>query len=190
MLPDKSVLLEQIQTVIEKKSCKKGNAYDDNIASGDYTKLTAELSDKKNLLYTQNFESIKNLEQRIKSLEDQNDRLLYFIHFLYENFPDLVRNILPPANSEIKEVEAKVIPMKSQETVKNCDPYLTRREVEILQLLVKGLCAKEIASTLFICETTVITHKKNLKEKFAAKNTVELISKALTILFKSNIPAL
>jgi DNA-binding CsgD family transcriptional regulator len=57
-------------------------------------------------------------------------------------------------------------------------PSLTRREIEVLQLLVKGLCAKEIASSLFISESTVITHKKNLKKKFDARNSVELISKA------------
>jgi DNA-binding NarL/FixJ family response regulator len=62
--------------------------------------------------------------------------------------------------------------------IKREDPCPTRREKDVLELLVKGLCAKEIANKLFISESTVITHKKNLKEKFNAKNTVELISKA------------
>ena len=63
--------------------------------------------------------------------------------------------------------------------VSNCKPSLTKREVDVFNLLSKGLCAKEIAKILFISETTVITHKKNLKEKFKAKNTVELISNVL-----------
>ncbi len=59
----------------------------------------------------------------------------------------------------------------------DCSPLPTRREKEVLILLTQGYCAKEIAKRLFISETTVITHKRNLKEKFKAKNTVELISK-------------
>ena len=53
--------------------------------------------------------------------------------------------------------------------------------MDVFILLEKGYCAKEIAKSLFISETTVITHKKNLKEKFQAKNTVELISKILAV---------
>jgi len=126
-------------------------------------------------------------------LEDQNDQLLFFIHFLYKNFPDLVKNILPKngtayepgLNGHGKKLDAIVIPESSKEP----QPGLTKREIEILNLLIKGLCAKEIATELFISETTVITHKKNLKEKFSAKNTVELVSKAINnLLGRNRIP--
>ncbi|MBC7947032.1 MAG: helix-turn-helix transcriptional regulator [Chitinophagaceae bacterium] len=190
MPPDKSVLLEQIQTAIRNQSRESGSVHNCNSTAHDFIKITAELTNKKDLAHTQSLESIRKLEERIKSLEDQNDHLLYFIHFLYENFPNLVRNTTPHPHSHIEKTDIEVlgIPVKAKSTERNGDPYLTRREVEILQLLVKGLCAKEIASTLFICETTVITHKKNLKEKFNAKNTAELISKAFSLLFKSSIP--
>lgn len=180
MLPDKSVLLEQIHTAIQKKSCKGTNGNGEQLATGDYNynKITTELSNKSNLSYIKNQESIRILEQRIEALEDQNDHLLYFIHFLYENFPELVRNILPLDTLETNKLGEKEQPLKGMENKKNDHPNLTRREEEVLQLMVKGLCAKEIAQTLFISETTVITHKKNLKEKFHARNSVELISKA------------
>ena len=178
MLQDKSVLLEQIQTAIKNKSCEKRNAYISTSSSQEYYKITAELDDERNLSFTRNLEFIKNLEQRIKLLEDQNDHLLYFVHFLFENFPDLVRNVFPPRIVTLMGRNESPEAISGQTDA----PHLTRREEEILHLLEKGLCAKEIASFLFICETTVITHKKNLKKKFNARNTVELISKASTIL--------
>ncbi len=55
---------------------------------------------------------------------------------------------------------------------------VSKREKEILQLLADGYSAKEIASMLFISATTVITHRKNLIEKFNVRNTAELIKKA------------
>lgn len=156
MIPDKSVLLEQINTVIR-------NSYKDSPDLPDFS-LSSTFSTSKFSNDHRNRESFIKLEQRIEALEDQNNCLLYFIHFLYENFPDLVKNISP--------AEKKVLPEK-----KARQPMLTKREIEVLDLLVKGMCAKEIADNLFISETTVVTHKKNLKRKYNVKNTVELISK-------------
>ena len=114
----------------------------------------------------------EKMEQRIQALEKQNDQLLYFVNFLAENLPDLVMNIL---NGEWPDKEA---PERPQPVKYDAIPSPTRRELDVLELLEKGFCAKEIANKLFISETTVVTHKKNLKEKFNARNTVELISKA------------
>jgi len=44
-------------------------------------------------------------------------------------------------------------------------PELSAREVEVLQLMVRGLINKEIAESLNISLTTVITHRKNIQEK-------------------------
>ena len=165
MIPDKSVLLEQINTVI-RNSYKDSPDLPDFSLPGNFntSKFSAELNSLRVSFHDQKHkESFIKLEQRIEALEDQNNCLLYFIHFLYENFPDLVRNISPAE---------KVLPEK-----KSHQPVLTKREMEVLDLLVKGMCAKEIADNLFISETTVITHKKNLKRKYNVRNTVELISK-------------
>ena len=58
------------------------------------------------------------------------------------------------------------------------DLNISRREKEVLQLIATGLSTKEIADQLFISNTTVISHRKNLLQKFTAKNTAELINKA------------
>ena len=142
----KSVLMERIHIAINEKWCKKG----------------CENRDA----------SAERMEQRIQALEEQNDKLLYFVNFLVENLPDLVMNILQSEWQQKEQPEALSFQKGS-----DC-PHPTRREMDVLELLVKGFCAKEIAERLFISETTVITHKKNLKEKFNARNSAELISKA------------
>ncbi|MEO6613373.1 MAG: helix-turn-helix transcriptional regulator [Chitinophagaceae bacterium] len=180
MLPDKSILLEQITTAINNNSCKNG-CEEGEFTRGKVIDVSHALSDQHYFSVTRNQESFKKLEQRIDALEEQNDRLLYFIHFLYKNFPDLVKDIIP-GDMQVNSYAA--ITGQTSMVTETQAPSVTRREIEVLQLLVKGLCAKEIANMLFISESTVITHKKNLKEKFNARNTVELISKALTTIHK------
>ena len=55
-------------------------------------------------------------------------------------------------------------------------PRLTRREKEIVQLLVKGMSTQEISDALFLSYLTVQTHRRNLLNKYQVKNLVELIN--------------
>jgi len=56
---------------------------------------------------------------------------------------------------------------------------LTRREKEVLHLIVDELTTDEIAKKLFISSTTVISHRKSLLRKLNAKNTAGLVKNAL-----------
>lgn len=56
-------------------------------------------------------------------------------------------------------------------------PNLTKREKEILKLLIEGKTSVKIAEELFLSPFTVDTHRKNILHKFQSKNVVELISK-------------
>jgi len=58
-------------------------------------------------------------------------------------------------------------------------PIITRREKEVLLLIAEGLTNAEIAEQLFVSVPTVNTHRKSLLEKFEAKNTAMLISRAI-----------
>ena len=58
------------------------------------------------------------------------------------------------------------------------DIILTRREKEVLELIADGLTNGEVAEKLFISITTVISHRKNIQEKFKVNNTAMLIRKA------------
>lgn len=52
---------------------------------------------------------------------------------------------------------------------------LTKRELEILQLVKQGYLSKEISSKLFISLHTVNTHRQRILEKLGANNSVEAI---------------
>ncbi|MDF2380888.1 response regulator transcription factor [Nostoc ellipsosporum NOK] len=57
-------------------------------------------------------------------------------------------------------------------------PVLTRREIQVLQLIAEGMTNQEIADKIFVSLNTAITHRKNLLAKFQAKNTATLIRMA------------
>jgi DNA-binding CsgD family transcriptional regulator len=56
---------------------------------------------------------------------------------------------------------------------------LTRREKQVLKLLIEGKLSKEISSILKISKQTVDTHRKNMLHKKDLSNTSELIAKAI-----------
>ena len=51
----------------------------------------------------------------------------------------------------------------------------TKREVEVLQLVVRGSTNKMIAEQLGVAETTVITHIRNMFKKSDTKNRIQLL---------------
>ena len=63
---------------------------------------------------------------------------------------------------------------------------LSDRELEIAQLLAHGLTNKEIASKLFISESTVKFHIQNASKKVGAHNRTELVHKASLLGFITN----
>lgn len=56
---------------------------------------------------------------------------------------------------------------------------ITFQEQKILKLIGAGYSSKEIAGTFGISVYTVESHRKNLLTKFAARNSAELILKAI-----------
>ena len=54
--------------------------------------------------------------------------------------------------------------------------HLSKRELDIIYHIVKGLSYGEIAEKLFISKLTVHTHVKNIYRKLGAKNRIELYS--------------
>ena len=57
-------------------------------------------------------------------------------------------------------------------------PRLTKREQQILKSISEGKTSAEIADNLFISIITVETHRRNLLQKFKAKNMIELVKVA------------
>lgn len=56
---------------------------------------------------------------------------------------------------------------------------LTKREKEVLNLIAQGKINFEVAEQLFISERTVEAHRANIMKKIGARNTAELIRKAM-----------
>jgi DNA-binding NarL/FixJ family response regulator len=54
-------------------------------------------------------------------------------------------------------------------------PFITRREKDVLQLVVEGYTNSEIAEKLFVSPATIDTHRKSLLAKFNMKNTAALV---------------
>lgn len=59
------------------------------------------------------------------------------------------------------------------------EDHLTKREKDVVKLLVQGKLSKQIADILSISKLTVDNHRKNMLKKFHLTNTNELIAKAL-----------
>lgn len=55
-------------------------------------------------------------------------------------------------------------------------PALTKRELQTLELLAKGMRNKEIAETLFISETTTKTHLRSIYSKLNANSRTETVA--------------
>ncbi len=56
---------------------------------------------------------------------------------------------------------------------------LSKREIEVLRLVVQELSTTQIADKLFISHHTVDTHRKNLLSKLGVKNTAGLVKYAM-----------
>lgn len=56
---------------------------------------------------------------------------------------------------------------------------LSKREMEVLQLVAAGKSDKEVAEQLFISAKTVNTHKMHILDKLGLKNTAELVKYAI-----------
>jgi len=97
-------------------------------------------------------------------------------------------------NSSASEVEAAIVKIAAGELhfdpslfalenaskpVSSFIPKLTKREKEILQLIIDEYTSTEIGKKLFISLGTVETHRRNLISKMGVKNTAGLVRMAL-----------
>lgn len=58
---------------------------------------------------------------------------------------------------------------------------ISRREKEVLHLIVNGYTSEQIAAKLFISQRTVENHRFHLMQKLGVKNTVALVKTAMDI---------
>jgi DNA-binding NarL/FixJ family response regulator len=64
--------------------------------------------------------------------------------------------------------------------LRNIEPYLTHREIEIVRCAAEGKAAKETAAVLTLSEKTVRNHLCNIREKFGIHSMVEVLKLAVS----------
>src|SRR5450756_2189766 len=95
---------------------------------------------------------------------------------LYDPFRDVMRNETPHspaiAGRLLREIQ-NGITTRSSSPAPPEGPSVTRRELEILQLVAEGLSNKEIGKQLSITEGTVKNHVHNALEKLHMENRIQ-----------------
>ena len=89
-----------------------------------------------------------------------------------DDLPDIIRAV----HSGMKRIEP-VIALQIADYA--CDPTLTSREIEILQLVSGGNSNKRIAKTLTIGEETVKSHVRNIISKLDARDRTHAMTLAV-----------
>ncbi len=97
---------------------------------------------------------------------EKNFEISYAISELFEKGHYLSPEIPPKLVADLKEIRKTKI-------------GLSKRELEILTTIFRGNSAKEAGNILCLSPRTVETHRKNLMDKFNARNTVHMIYIAL-----------
>ena len=75
----------------------------------------------------------------------------------------------------IKEVPVAAIAPFSLNEQRLKDLGITKRELEILELIAQGMSNREIAEKLFVSENTVKTHSSRLFDKLSAKRRTQAV---------------
>lgn len=75
----------------------------------------------------------------------------------------------------VKEVPVPSLPSFSLNEGRLKDLGITKRELEILELMAQGMSNREIAEKLFVSENTVKTHSSRLFDKLSAKRRTQAV---------------
>ena len=75
----------------------------------------------------------------------------------------------------IKEVPVPATAVFSLNEQRLKDLGITKRELEILELIAQGMSNREIAEKLFVSENTVKTHSSRLFDKLSAKRRTQAV---------------
>ena len=77
------------------------------------------------------------------------------------------------------EITGRVLQVVSSGQTIQSKTKLSKREMEVLNCLAKGMTSAQVAEELFISENTVKTHVRHILEKLEAGNRAEAVSKAV-----------
>jgi DNA-binding CsgD family transcriptional regulator len=110
----------------------------------------------------------------------------FHVVFSFISYPGIKSKIINPIYTEI-EIRSELYSLLKSEKLKethsssnsNSSPSLSKRETEVLKLLVQGFINKEIADKMGISLHTVISHRKKITAKLGIKTVSGLTIYAL-----------
>lgn len=91
--------------------------------------------------------------------------------------PSVARSVLKLVQSQPPPARSEVVRAPARDDL----PRLTRREVEVLELLAKGFTPGEIADFLKVSVHTVVTHTRNIHRKLEVSTRAAAIFEAITL---------
>lgn len=94
-----------------------------------------------------------------------------------------IKTILAGRIYYCSEVAVKLINWGDEKKAKTiqANKILTRREIDVLQMIALEMTNEEIAQRLFVSKRTIDTHRQNLINKLQVKNTAGLVRAALKL---------
>jgi len=98
-----------------------------------------------------------------------------------EEIHEAIRKVAAGENYFTKEITATVMShyLKPENNAQKTTLKLTKREIEVLKLIVAELTNSEISEKLFISPRTVDTHRQNILQKLNVKNTAGIVRFAI-----------
>jgi len=148
-----------------------------------FTQLPAEKLLKYKVRYDirfrkKNGEYARILYQGILLEHDERGRILRSLG-VHSDITYLKREGKPVLSFVGMDGEPSYVDVASNNIFIESKEEFTKREKQVLKLLIEGKLSKEISSILKISKQTVDTHRKNMLHKKNLSNTGELIGKAI-----------
>jgi DNA-binding CsgD family transcriptional regulator len=125
-----------------------------------------------------NGEYARMLYQGILIEHDQEGKFLRTLN-VHSDISYLKHDGKPTLSIVGMDGEPSYIDVGAENMFKESNDDLSKREKQVLILLIEGRPSKEIGSRLHISKQTVDTHRKNMLRKKQLSNTGELIGKAI-----------
>lgn len=155
----------------------------ENITADFFEKLAPEKTIKYKMrcdfrFRKKNGEYVRLLQQVVVIQADENGRIIRSLG-VHTDITHLKPEGEPTLSIIGLDGEPSYINMGSKNVYIETEEILSKREKEVLRLLIEGKLSKEICSILNISKQTVDNHRKNMLNKTGLKTTGELIGKAI-----------
>lgn len=122
---------------------------------------------------------LRIMQQSLALQLDENNKVSKVLG-VHTDISHLKKNGIPMLSFIGLDGEPTMIDVKVKELFKPVkNSLLTKREMDIVELLFEGKSSEEIGLKLFISKQTVDKHRSNILNKTNCKNTAELIGKVI-----------